>query len=102
MLWEIVLLTIVGKILTHLWMSFPLPKWLGDTKIGELHDCEKCSGFWIYSVVFVLFGADIFPLLGLPQLDAIGGILTGGVIINFMMFLMTIGFREQYMSFEIE
>lgn len=98
---DVIFMGIMGKIFTFLWMSFPIPESLEKSRLGKLHTCELCAGTWIYSILFALFGVDMLPLLGIQSLGYIGGLMTGGVI-SFIVFLISVGFREQYMSFYIE
>ena len=98
---DLVLFSVFGKLFTYLWMAFPLPEWMDNSRFGQLHTCEKCSGTWIYSVLFLIFRIDLLHLLGLPYYPFAGEIITGGLV-SFLVFLLSVGFKEQYMSFTIE
>jgi hypothetical protein len=82
-------------------MQFPLPEWVDRSKVGKLHTCSLCSSVWIFSIIYIIFGIDILPLIGLPSYPVVGGILSGGLL-SFLVHLIEIGFREKFMGFTIE
>jgi hypothetical protein len=98
---DVLFLIALGRVLIYLWMEFPLPEWVDNSKFGKLHICRLCSGFWIYSFLFVVFGVDILEVLGFSRVFVLGGILSGGAI-TYLMDLLEIGFREKFMSIVIE
>ena len=98
---DLVLISVVGKLFTYLWMAFPLPEWMDNSKFGLLHTCEKCSGTWIYSILFTIFRIDLLHLLGLPYYPFVGEMVSGAAI-SFVVFLISVGFKETFMSFYIE
>jgi hypothetical protein len=101
---EIVLLIAIGRLFIFLWSKFPLPKWVDDSRIGVLHHCTLCAGVWIYSALLILFGVDLLGELGISGFvggNIIGGFIGGGII-SYIMWLLEIGFKEQFMSIVIE
>ena len=69
--------------------------------IGGLHQCDLCSGVYIFSIVFWIFGIDLLHLLDLPYLPGWGEILSGGMV-SFLVHLITIGFKERFLSVIVE
>jgi hypothetical protein len=99
---ELVLLSAVGKLFIYLWMEFPLYGWINNKFVRGLHECDLCSGVWVYSFLFILFRVDLLNMLGIPKTHfIIAGILTGGAI-SFFVHLLSIGFKDKFMSIIIE
>lgn len=91
----------MGRLFIYLWSEFPVPEWFEQSKFGKLRNCTQCSGTWIYSSLFIIFGVDILEILGLPSVQIIGGILSGGIV-SFLMNLLELGWREKFMTITIE
>ena len=98
---ELILLTIVGRIIIWLWMQFPLPAWVDNSRIGKLHTCSVCSGTWIYFIIFTIFRVDLLNMVGFPETGLIGW-FRGGGIISYLVYLLESGFRERFMTVIIE
>jgi hypothetical protein len=80
-----------GRILVYVWMQFPeppfmkLPWWL-----EKLHRCDLCSGVWIYSILAVVIGIDLFGINHLVTQIA------SGVITSYLVHIFVIGVKEKY------
>lgn len=62
-----------------------LPQWL-----EKLHRCDLCSGVWIYAVLAIALGLDLFGL---------GNIITqaaSGAITSYLVHVFMIGVREKF------
>lgn len=84
---------VIGKLLIYLWMKFPLPQW--SKTLGELHQCDLCSGFWIYSILAFCLGVDIFQAEFGYTVEVVGSLITGAVT-SFVVHIFSIGWREKY------
>ena len=82
---------LVGKVLIFLWQKFPIKnQWL-----GQLHDCDLCSGVWIYCALALLFGVDIVQnSFGISQ--TIAGELVTGAITSFVVHVFSIGWKTKF------
>jgi len=73
----------IGRVIIYLWMKFPLPEKRENYPsrfIHKLHECALCSGTYIYPILALCFGVDIFQDLfgytgAIPQI--VGQIATG-------------------------
>jgi len=87
-------------------MKFPLPQSILDNTqekyiyrfIKQLHECELCSGVWIFCALALFFGVDIFQDLfgyigAIPQI--VGNLVTGAVT-SWLVFIFNAGWREVY------
>ena len=98
---ELLFLIALGRLFIYLWSEFPTPEWFDQSRFGKLKYCTLCSGVWIYSAIFIIYGADILGMIGLPENRYIGGLLSGGLV-SFVMYLLEIGFIERFMVITIE
>jgi hypothetical protein len=89
----------LGKLLIYLFMKFPLPKFVEKINfISKLHDCDLCSGVWIYSIIALIWKIDVTNLwFGLPYVFIVGEIVTG-CLTSFLVHIFSIGFREKFLN----
>lgn len=78
---------VVGKILIYLWQIFPLPKSVGLLK--KLHECDLCSGFWVYSILALATRTDLFEMNPITQIAT-------GAVTTFLVHVFSAGWRELY------
>jgi hypothetical protein len=74
-------------------MKFPLPfesKW-----IEKLHNCDLCSGVWVYCVLAVLFGVDIVQDI-FGRTVAIAGALVTGAVSSFVVHIFSLGWKTRF------
>ncbi len=85
-----------GKLLIYFWMQFPIPNVLTNLSFfRKLHECDLCSGCWIYWVLAVALRFDLLPALGLPHVPIVGEFLTGGAI-SYLVHVFSIGVKAKY------
>ena len=83
----------IGKLVIYLWMKFPLP--FRNDWIEKLHNCDLCSGVWIYCLIAVLFGVDIIQDT-LGHTASIAGELVTGALTSFVVYIFSAGWREVF------
>lgn len=92
----------IGKIFILLWMSFPIPLWMENNQIlKKLHSCDLCSGFYVFGFLFLIYGIDLLPLLGITRVPYVGEVITGGII-TFVAHIFELGWKSKFESFYIE
>lgn len=90
---------VFGKLLIYLWQMFPLP--VSDKKtyisqlVYKLHQCDLCSGVWIYCIIALLFGIDIIQA-EFGYTVQIAGALVTGAITSFVVHIFSLGWREKF------
>ncbi len=89
---------VLGKVLIYLWQKFPFPK--GYKIISGLHECDLCSGVWIYFFAALLFRMDLLNLFGLPYYPILNEGITGGVI-SFVVHIFSVGWKTKFDSGEV-
>ena len=86
----------IGKLLIYFWQKFPLPKRIENIKfIKSLHECDLCSGAWLYIGLALLLRMDILPLLGFGHVLVFGEFITG-CITSFFVHLLSLGWNEKF------
>lgn len=89
----------LGKLLIYLWQLFPIsqkePKTYVSQFIYKLHQCDLCSGVWIYSGLALLFGIDIIQT-EFGSTVPIAGELVTGAITSFVVHIFSIGWKTKY------
>jgi hypothetical protein len=90
----------MGKLLIYLWQLFPLPMSVNEQKtyiaqfIYKLHQCDLCSGVWLYCALALIFGINIIQADGF--IARIAGELITGAITSFAVHIFSIGWRSKY------
>lgn len=91
-----ILFLVIGKIVIHIWMQFHLPKFLKKNEwFTKLHDCDLCSGVWVYSVMAFFMGVDLVEVLGFGYIPLLGAIITG-IVVSWVVHIFTLGWRAKY------
>lgn len=98
---DVLLLAAVGRILIYLWMEFPLPQRFDESKFGQLHRCSLCSGTWGFSIIFLIYGVDIFGMMGIQSNTWIGGFMTGGLV-SFLFWVFEAGWKSRFETIILE
>lgn len=93
---SILLFAGLGKLLIFTIQKYPLTE-----KLREIHpfirdglDCDFCLGCWVYLFLAWVFGMNIFEGY-LPYIPLITELL-GGIVISFIMHLISIGWRDKF------
>jgi len=92
---------VLGKLLIFLWMEFPLPTFLVESKfckafhLQKLHECDLCSGFWVYFLIALITGWTLFPELGFYDYPFFTWIITAAIA-SFIMHIFSIGWRVKF------
>ena len=95
--WIVFLL--VGRLFIYLWQQIPLPASLERYRaIEKLHQCDLCSGVWIYSVLSLCTGLSLWEALNFQYVPIVSEGVTGGVS-SFLMWLLVAGWKEKFNSF---
>lgn len=100
---ELILFCIIGRIFIYLWMVFPLPRQIDSIKFfHDVKQCDLCSGVYLFTILSWATGIDILQMLGFTDINGfIRVVITGGAI-SFLVHLISIGWKEKFMSFVIE
>lgn len=86
---------ILGKVIIYLWQKFPIPrKW---KFFSDLHECDLCSGVWIYFLAALIFRMDLLNLFGLPYFPILNEGVSGGII-SFIVHIFSIGWKTKFSS----
>jgi hypothetical protein len=87
-----------GKVIIFLWQTFPFPPFMkAPYMLEKLHECDLCSGFWIYLALAVALSVDIFATtFGVPP-NIVGEFATAALT-TFAVHVFSIGWREKFSS----
>jgi len=87
---------VVGKIIIHIFMQFHLPKFAQKSEwLTQLHDCDLCSGVWIYSILSFFMGVDLLRVSGFGYIPVVGAIVTG-IVVSWVVHLFSLGWKAKY------
>lgn len=89
--WIIFLL--LGRVLIYLWQQFPLPEI--NRTIDKLHNCDLCSGVWIYGVLSFCMQLSLLEVLGFQYVPVVSEIVTGGMT-SFVVWIFVAGWKEKF------
>lgn len=89
---------LLGKILIYLWQKFPFPRMLYFLK--DLHECDLCSGVWIYFFAALVFKMDLLHLFGFSYYPILNEGITGGIV-SFVVHIFSIGWKTKFDSGEV-
>lgn len=96
MLSEWIVFIVVGRLLIYLWMQFPLPQILNNMRtVNYLHNCDLCSGVWIYSILAGFLQMDLLEPLEFWYVPLLSEILVGSVI-SFLVHIFVIGWKSKF------
>lgn len=91
----VILLIVLGKLCIYLWMEFPLPSFFTKYAFFErLHSCDLCSGVWIYSILFSVFGVNLFQQFGIAS-NFVSYVLSG-FFSSFVVHIFSVGWKEKF------
>lgn len=87
---------LIGKICIYIWMQFHLPKFVQRSEwIKKLHDCDLCSGVWIYSILSFFMGVDLLEVTGFGYIPLVSAIITG-IVVSWLVHIFTLGWKAKY------
>lgn len=87
---------LIGKICIHIWMQFHFPKFMQRSEwIKKLHECDLCSGVWIYSILSFFTGVDLLVVTGFGYVPLVSAIITG-IIVSWLVHIFTLGWKAKY------
>jgi inner membrane protein involved in colicin E2 resistance len=87
---------ILGRLLIWAWQEFPLPNSLEENKvINKLHNCDFCSGVWIYSLFSYLMQLELLEPLGFNYVHVASELITG-IVISFLIHIFIIGWKARF------
>lgn len=91
-----ILFLLMGKIVIHVWMQFYLPKFLKKSEwLKKLHECDLCSGVWIYSILSFFMGVDLLEVTGFGYIPLVSAIITG-IVVSWLMHIFSLGWKAKY------
>jgi len=87
-----------GRLLIYIWQLFPFPPFVKVPGwLEKLHNCDLCSGVWIYGALALALQVDILsPYFGLTY-SVLGELITG-VVTSYLVHIFMIGVREKFLS----
>lgn len=92
--WIILLAT--GRLFIYLWQQIPLPVKLEQYRaIEKFHQCDLCSGVWIYSVLSLCTELSLWTVFGFRYIPIVSEGLTGGIL-SFIMWIFVAGWKEKF------
>ena len=87
---------VIGKIIIHIWMEFHLPKFAQKSAwVNQLHECDLCSGVWVYTVLAFVMGIGLLEATGFGNFPLIDPIVTG-IITSWVVHIFTLGWKAKY------
>lgn len=91
-----ILFVVLGKIIIHIWMTFHLPKFLKKIEwFVKLHDCDLCSGVWIYTILAIFMGVDLLSVTLFEYVPYVSEIVTG-IVVSWLVHIFSIGWKAKY------
>jgi hypothetical protein len=85
-----------GRILIYVWQLFPFPTFAKVPKwLNKLHECDLCSGVWIYGVLALALQVDIFSYYFGVTPNIVGELSTA-VVTSYLVHVFIIGLKEKY------
>jgi len=91
-----VLFLVIGKIVIHIWMQFHLPKFLSKSEwFKQLHECDLCSGVYVYSILSFFMGVDLLEVAGFGKIPLVSAIITG-IVVSWVVHIFYLGWKSKY------
>jgi hypothetical protein len=91
-----ILFLIVGKVVIHVWQQFQLPTSLKRfVWLAKLHDCDLCSGVWIYTILSLFLGVDLLSVTIFEYVPLVSEIVTG-ILVSWIVHIFTLGWHAKY------
>ncbi len=77
-------------------MQFALPQFLQKRKTIEyLHECDLCSGVWVYAILAFFMQMDLLSALGFWYVPIICEVVTGAVM-SFLVHIFVLGWKARF------
>jgi len=87
---------LIGKLVIHTWMRFHLPVFLKKYQwLTKLHDCDHCSGVWVYTLLSLFMGVDVLSLITFTYVPYVSQIVTG-IVVAWIVHIFTLGWKAKY------
>lgn len=87
---------VVGKIIIHIWMQFHLPKFMKKSEwFLKLHECDLCSGVWIYTILSFVMGVGLLRAVGTGEMPFVDSMITG-IVVAWLVHIFTLGWKAKY------
>jgi hypothetical protein len=87
---------VIGKIIIHIWLQFHLPKFLQKSEwFSKLHECDLCSGVWIYFILSAVMGIGLLEVTGFGNYPLIDSIITG-IVTSWVVHIFSLGWKAKY------
>lgn len=87
---------LIGKICIYIWMQFHLPKFVQKSEwFRKLHECDLCSGVWIFTVLSLSMGVDLLEVTGFGYIPLVGAIITG-IVVSWLVHIFSLGWKAKY------
>lgn len=87
---------LIGKICIHIFMQFHFPKFMQRLEwIKKLHECDLCSGVWIYSILSFFMGVKLLEVLGFGNIPLLDQVVTG-IVVSWLVHIFTLGWKAKY------
>ena len=91
-----ILFLLLGKIVIHIFMQFHLPRWLKKYEwFTKLHECDLCSGTWVYSILSLFTGVDLLEVTGFGYVPLVSAIITG-IVVSWLVHIFSLGWKSKY------
>ena len=91
-----VLFLIVGRIVIHIWQQFHLPRFLQKIEwFVKLHECDLCSGVWIFTILSLFMGLDLLSVLLFEYVPVVSEVVTG-IVISWLVHIFILGWKAKY------
>lgn len=93
---EWLLFAATGRVLIYVWFQFPLPskfylkKTYFYTTINKLHSCDLCAGVWLYGLLALVTGADMFSV------GSVVTMLATGAVTSLLVHIFVIGWKSKF------
>lgn len=91
-----ILFLVVGKIVIHVFQQFQLPKPIKKYQwFVKLHDCDLCSGVWIYTILSVFMGVDLLSVILFEYVPFVSEVITG-IVVSWLVHIFILGWKAKY------
>ena len=77
-------------------MQFHLPKPIKKIDwFVQLHDCDLCSGVWVFTILSVFMGVDLLSVIGFDYVPYVSQVITG-IVVSWLVHIFSIGWKAKY------
>jgi hypothetical protein len=63
--------------------------------LRELHNCDLCSGVWVYGILSFFTGLDLLEVTGFGYIPLVGAIITG-ILVSWLVHIFILGWKAKY------